>query len=356
MDQSELLDEFDCHVSAYATFAEKLRTLVTELLGGRGLNVHSVTARVKHRDSFATKIAREEGRYETIADVTDLAGVRIITYLANDVDRIAEVLRDEFNIDMANSGDKRDLLDPDRFGYLSLHYVITLPPARVALAEYKPYAGLKAEIQIRSILQHAWAEIEHDLGYKTALGVPRDVRRQFSRLAGLLEIADKEFVSIQETLASYEQALPSQIELTPEEVLLDKASLKAFITANKYLRDFDRKIAELVGVVIRKPPESFFEFLVALLHLVGLRSVAELGRALREREALIMRFAGEWLKEYDTGTAVAHAVSLLLLSYVLIGEAGDMDRIIKFLADSNILTGPRRVKLAKQIIETCKRL
>jgi ppGpp synthetase/RelA/SpoT-type nucleotidyltranferase len=72
-------------------------------------------------------------------------------------------------------------------------------------------------------LQHAWAEIEHDLGYKTALGVPRNVRRQFSRLAGLLEIADTEFASIRDRLSSYERDLPGLIEQSPDEVLLDKA-------------------------------------------------------------------------------------------------------------------------------------
>ena len=44
------------------------------------------------------------------------------------------------------------------------------------------------EIQFRTVLQHAWAEIEHDLGYKTEFGIPLDVRREFSRVAGLLEI------------------------------------------------------------------------------------------------------------------------------------------------------------------------
>jgi putative GTP pyrophosphokinase len=354
MDQSELLVEFDSHVGAYDAFAEKLRTLVTELLSGHGLKVHSVTARVKSRDSFATKIAREGGRYATIADVTDLAGVRIITYFADDVDRIAEVVRGEFTIDTANSVDKRNLLDPDRFGYLSLHYVITLPPARVGLGEYRRYAGLKAEIQIRSILQHAWAEIEHDLGYKSSLGVPRDVRRQFSRLAGLLEIADKEFSSIREALTSYEQALPSQIERTPEAVLLDKASLKAFIIANEYLRTLDQKIADFAGGDVTIMIEYGFEFYLKALHFFGLKSVADLEAALREREVMILRFAGDWLKGSTGG--VSQAISLLYLSYVLLGETGDMERTTKFLTDWNIAGKTEKAEIAKRILETYRRL
>ena len=64
---------------------------------------------------------------------------------------------------------------------------------RMVLRENKAFEGLKCEIQIRSVLQHAWAEIEHDLGYKSELTIPKEVRRSFSRLAGLLELGDKEF-------------------------------------------------------------------------------------------------------------------------------------------------------------------
>ncbi len=260
MDQSELLVEYDKKVSNYTDFTEKLHTLLDELLKNRGLKVHSVTGRVKQRDSFAQKVERTESPYETFTDITDITGVRIITYFADDVDRIAQVIRDEFEIDMANSVDKRDLLVPDRFGYLSLHYVISLSPTRVGLSEYKRHTGLKAEIQIRSILQHAWAEIEHDLGYKTALGVPRAVRRQFSRLAGLLEIADNEFTSIRNELTNYERDIPSQIKQTPDTVLLDKASLRAYITSNEFINKLDRKIAEFTrDGIINTLPESQFE-------------------------------------------------------------------------------------------------
>lgn len=128
--------------------------------------IHLVDARLKSRKSLKKKLEREERNDKSLSDITDLCGVRIITYYADDVDRVAEIVERELEIDWPNSVDKRDLLDPDRFGYLSLHYVAGLSPARSILAEYRPFAGLKAEIQVRSVFQHGWAEIEHGLGYR----------------------------------------------------------------------------------------------------------------------------------------------------------------------------------------------
>jgi putative GTP pyrophosphokinase len=82
---------------------------------------------------------------------------------------VAELIEREFVIDRDNTVDKRKQLDPDRFGYLSLHHIVQLGPTRSQLVEYSSFGGIKAEIQTRSILQHSWAEVEHDLGYKSSI-------------------------------------------------------------------------------------------------------------------------------------------------------------------------------------------
>ena len=162
---------------------------------------------------------------------------------SDDVDKIAKVIQDEFEVDEVNSVDKREILDPDRFGYLSLHYVIKLNDKRISLPEYKRFKDLKIEIQIRSILQHAWAEIEHDLGYKSKHSVPRKVRRNFSRLASLLELADEEFDKIREMLIDYKQIIKEEIRNEPANVLLDIETLKRLISEkNSIVARIDAKI------------------------------------------------------------------------------------------------------------------
>lgn len=154
----------------------------TPYLTEGGIQIYDLTARLKTPQSLEEKL-RRKGPYSYLQEVTDLVGLRVITYFVEDVTAVSRLLEAQFEVDWQNSADKSKLLDPDRFGYMGVHYVLR-------------QGGMAFEVQIRSILQHAWAEIEHDLGYKSRDAVPRDVRRRFYRLAGLLEVADEEFTAI----------------------------------------------------------------------------------------------------------------------------------------------------------------
>jgi len=173
----EILAQYDGNRKLYLEFCQTLERLLGQLVRDADIKVHSITHRLKARDSLKRKLSPRESRYEALQSVTDIMGVRITTYFSDEVDKIASVIEREFVVDPENSINKRAMLDPDRFGYLSLHYVVSLNPTRLGLREYSRFSGCKAEIQIRSILQHAWAEIEHDLGYKTIHAIPSEIRR-----------------------------------------------------------------------------------------------------------------------------------------------------------------------------------
>lgn len=182
---STILKEYGRNLTLYGQFTNKVAELLKELLNEHNLKVHSVTCRIKTEESLENKLLGSKDKYECLEDITDVSGIRIITYFEDEVDKIANMINEEFDIDKENSIDTRAMLDPDRFGYLSAHYVVKLHPSRLKLREYKRFSDCKAEIQVRSILQHAWAEIEHDTGYKSKQEVPREIRRKFSRLAGI---------------------------------------------------------------------------------------------------------------------------------------------------------------------------
>ena len=118
----------------------------------------------------------------------------MITYYEDDVDRVAEVIKREFALDSENSVD-RERHRARSVRLQRLNYVCTHLPKRTADVEYKRFAGVRCEIQITSILMHAWSEIEHEW-YDLKDAYPDKVKRRFYRIAALLELAESEFLNL----------------------------------------------------------------------------------------------------------------------------------------------------------------
>mgnify|MGYP000149625380 CR=1 FL=1 len=317
-----ILAEYRGKLPFYDQLTTTCKELVEKLLQAEGIRVHSVTSRPKSCESLQVKLGMEEKHYEALGEITDLAGIRIITYFADDVDAVATMIEREFAVDPEHSIDKGKALDPDRFGYLSLHYVCTLSDERARLLEYAAYKGCVCEIQVRSILQHAWAEIEHDLGYKAVQGIPRLIRRRFSRLAGLLETADDEFTRIRNELAAYASEVKRDIAEKPSGVLLDKVSLAAFIQQDDTVRRVDEELAEWRGAQLEEPPDSWVERQVGRLRYAGMETIDDVHTALVARLPILVRqfqyrFAG------GETTTLLRGVSLVQLWQVLLAEKGD---------------------------------
>ena len=199
--------------SAYRLLAEKTKDYLSCVLTCQGIVPHSITGRAKDPELLREKITKEGEVLEVqLQDLTDLAGVRIIAYFPSDVDKIVPLIEKEFTIDSKHSIDKRLSLDPAMFGYASVHFVVTFRPEMLKRPEYAGFEKMKCEIQVRTILQHAWAEIEHDIVYKSTGEIPFRVRRRFACLAGLLEIADREFESLRQDEMAVRQAIQSRIK------------------------------------------------------------------------------------------------------------------------------------------------
>lgn len=203
--------------------------IIDQAIKSRGIQVHSVQFRAKDPASFGRKASKPsdtdplQPKYlKPLAEITDLSATRIITFFPRTIEEIDAVLGDEFEV-LERSDKAEDLLEEERFGYQSVHYLVRLAKTRATLAEYQRFAGAITEVQVRTILQHAWAEIEHDIQYKSSAAIPRDIRRRFMALAGMLELADREFQAIQDQDAALndaartlvEQGKYSEVEVTP---------------------------------------------------------------------------------------------------------------------------------------------
>jgi putative GTP pyrophosphokinase len=363
-DIAGLLNEHEAMRGLHEDLGVKLEGLIEELLAEHGIDMHSVGSRVKATESLIRKVrqSRKSGKeYPNLAAVTDVLGARIITYFPSDVDRVAEVVESEFDIDYRNSVDRRDSLAPDTFGYLSLHYVAKLSPERLGLLEYRRFSQCVFEIQIRSILQHAWAEIEHDLGYKSKHAVPRSIRRKFSQIAGLLEVADESFDEIRKSLREYEAGVEEALAHDPNEVGVDQVSLFSFVTSNPTVREIDLHIARIVEQDEIQASAEYATGLSNELQLIGLETIGEVQQALEQRRDVVERFAEAWLtrpdeeedaafKEYFEALSpeeqeafreseshlFSAGISLFYLFYVLIAETGSPEAIAGLLESAGI--------------------
>lgn len=268
---AEALDEFLSHRTALEQLREGLLSRLGSALGAAGLKVHSLSARLKEPESLRQKLMRPDKTYHSLWDVTDLLGLRVTTYFEDHIGAIAEVVENCFQVDFRNTQDKLAHQDVSSFGYRSFHYVCA--PDSQERAGLPP--RFRFEIQVRTILQHAWAEIEHDLGYKASDSTPEAIRRRFTRIAGLLELVDEEFVSIRRELKRYEASLGAD----PGEFPLDRLSLSSLVHSAA-LGAVDEEVAQ----ALQRPlsDDLFFpEYLLKMLRLAGFRKAREVLEALQ---------------------------------------------------------------------------
>lgn len=295
----KLYEQYIDEKDKYSLFGKKLVDLIEGLLKNEKIKYQSIDWRVKSDESFCNKVKKKD-KYKNIKEITDVCGVRIITYYSDTVDKVAEIISKQFEVDYENTIDKRKTLDPDKFGYLSLHYVISLKENRLSLPEYQIFKDMKVEIQIRSISQHVWAEIEHDLGYKSDVEVPREIKRNFYRLAGLLELVDSEFVGIRNKLGKYKQDaklhitdIESKKELfneSKEELFIDNISLKLYLEDSTNLNKTAELMSKTLNTKLFKPSrlDKYIPRLIEKLKVLGIDTIEKLDKEIvNNREKLV---------------------------------------------------------------------
>jgi ppGpp synthetase/RelA/SpoT-type nucleotidyltranferase len=216
----------------YARVLEEILKKVVDIYAPLGV----VQARAKKIESFSEKIIRKDKYKNPLLDMTDLCGARAIVHFESQVVEVCNFIRENFEIDEANSIDVKTRLNVGEFGYRSVHYIVT--PIRdeiLGVTIPESIKDLKAEIQIRTFNEHVWADILHDRIYKTRINVPKQWQRESARLAALLEEVDNSFVKISETLDQFSinyRPTP-EVEKIENEVFV----LKTIIEINPEIND-----------------------------------------------------------------------------------------------------------------------
>lgn len=222
------VEQFTQRRQEYLRFTLKLDMLVRDLLAAEKIEFHLLESRTKDVTSFRDKVARTSKAYrDPLSEVTDLCGLRVIAYYQDQVDAIGKLIATEFLVDNENS--LVHSASGAEFGYKSSHFIIRLKQDRGGLREWYGLSGFTAEIQVRTVLQHAWAAISHKLQYKREEDVPQILKRKLFRLSALFEIADDEFVSLRNETNIVKKDIIEQLIGGNRKLLLDAVSLAEFL-------------------------------------------------------------------------------------------------------------------------------
>lgn len=265
-------------LSRYEGFLEVMKKILVEALADNGIKIAPIDGRVKSLKSFGQKASESDSRDPNqpkygnpLDEIKDMVGLRIITFVLETLDKVDTIIHEELQVH--ERLDKADILkEEERFGYQSVHYIVELKENRLALPEYRKFRHLVAEIQVRTILQHAWAEIEHDIQYKSIETIPAPYRRRFLTLAGLFEIADRELNLLQNedearqkvAQQSVQEGKLDKVEITPE-------SLKIYLD-------------EKVGADGRMTPLRYDET-VRMLRQLGFSDLRQVDRCIEGYDA-----------------------------------------------------------------------
>lgn len=321
----QILADYRANRAVFERLGTVVHGILADIVAEAGIKPMAIQHRVKTEESLQGKLIRSGDWYKSFDDLMDVLGARVILYFADEVDTVGKRVEEEFVIDRQYSANKGDLLDPDRFGYLSLHYICTLPADKGYPEEL---LGRKFEIQIRTCLQHVWSDIDHDIAYKSRFGVPREVKRGFSRLAGLLELVDSEFMRVRDSMAEYVSTVRTQIaEGTADEVSINRISLNEYMQRNTAMQAFLQKLAQIdAAEIVEVDPEAYIEPLASL----GITTLGGLQQLVEDCAPLALRIAEQTLVGMELDILSYNAALRFLCGAYLVKSGRTLQQMTDF--------------------------
>jgi len=252
------VDWFTSERDFYEKLKDKSEQTVESVLRSEGFTNIAVRSRVKKITSFKKKL--EDGFSYNPKEMQDLVGIRVIANVKTEVEEISKVIRKNFIVNETLSIDKsKELISSNKIGYQSKQFVVKFSDDRTKLTDFREYKSVQFEIQVRTILQHAWAEIEHPLYYKSNIKLPSYIERNFNLLSGTLELVDNQFEQIIAELSKYVEVNSQRKKIGEFNPTLNIDSLSGYLLAKfsdcpNIIRNFkiDDKYSNAIIIELRK--------------------------------------------------------------------------------------------------------
>lgn len=313
---------------------EKMKEIVQETLQSNieanGIYVTAIESRVKAEKSLAGKLELKGSKYAGMDDITDLLGARVITFYSEDVDKISAMAELLFDIDWKNSVDKRRMHELDSFGYNSLHYICRIPKSLYFDPKCPRINEIRFELQMRTALQHVWATMYHDTGYKSGVEVPREYLRNLNRLAGMLELADEQFSTIRKSITDYRRQVQSLVSSGRfDDVMLNGDTFRSYLN----LKPFDKLLSRIAAINQTEIHESTSMPYLKVLKQLNFKTLGDVDRFIKDYSEDAFQLAIYQLGNTDIDI-ISSTVAIQDLCVVYILRQGGGEPGLKFLFDT----------------------
>jgi len=288
MKKEEISKFYSDNEKRYRYFSQEVESLLKNLFSNNSIEYDHMEKRVKDIDRVIDKIYRKNYS-DPFTEMTDIIGHRIVVHDKNDVQIIRELISEEFNI--TDVVDKATELDSDKFGYSDLHLIVKLHDNRINLTENIEYKDLQAEIQIRTILQHAWDKLSREIEYNSNIESPFFLRRKIARLSALMEIADDEFINIKKSKDEIKKDYKNDIDSKNLSFPINYESLSIYFTKvfnleslidkiNKELEKYKAKLHSYYHI-----DTHYFNSFLILLIKANFKTLNDLDKWIKKLEA-----------------------------------------------------------------------
>ena len=179
----------------YQQLCSEVAYILDKRLKDAGIPISAISQRAKDLESFLKKI-NLKGYKDPIRDNEDFAGVRIVHLFKDDYDRIRKIITRDFSV--IREINKIDPKHPKEFGYGANHFIVRLR-GNLRGPRYDHLKSLKCEIQVRTVVQDAWAIVEYHLNYKGKRIATPEGQRILSSLSALFELSDRQFQELRDS-------------------------------------------------------------------------------------------------------------------------------------------------------------
>lgn len=320
----------DVNHRRFRNLTEAVVSITTNLLSEAGITVLAVSGRTKSIADCVSKAKRKNYK-NPIRQLTDISGTRIVVFFEHDIESVSDIIRTSFQVDAENSLNKDDVLSANEVGYRSVHFVCDLGSPRNLLPEYIGLKDLKFEFQVRTVLQHAWAELAHDRNYKFSGELPKHLERKLYLLAGQLELTDTGFSELSKDIDAYVSDVSVSTAEGSLNIEINSLSLEGFV----------RQWCDTNGVPLEYPthPHNGYAILLDELRRYGITTLerlsaiipAEYAASIGRHGTTVWGIVRDWMIISDVETFLRRVAPV---DWVF--ERKDFGRFRKFLSNDQV--------------------